>query len=269
LKAAGLRDVVLLNVISPDHGRLEQGVEGEPLEKLQAANRRKLDGMRMALEGQGFSVRCGIEVGHPAVEIVRVAQEERVQLIVMGAQGKSLVQEFLVGSVAWEVVRHAPVPVMVEKFAVIWESGEIRCGSVCAELFKVVLLPTDFSDCANAAFHVVKGWKSAGTEQVILLHIQDERAMQYRPQWQKDEFDREDTKRLDQMQEALTLGGLSSKVLLRTGNPVGETLAVAEEENANLIVSGIRGRTLSAFVLAGSTFENVMRQSRRPVLAIR
>jgi nucleotide-binding universal stress UspA family protein len=62
---------------------------------------------------------------------------------------------------------------------------------------------------------------------------------------------------------------LSSKVLLRTGIPFRETLTVAEEENVSLIALGTRGRTLSAELLAGSTFENVIRQSRRPVLAVR
>jgi nucleotide-binding universal stress UspA family protein len=203
LKAAGLRDVVLLNVISPDQVPLGHGADRELLDQLRWTNQEKLDLMRMALEGQGFSVRCRLEEGHPADEIVRIAREESVQLVVMGAQGKSLVQELLLGSVAWDVVRHAPVPVLVEKFEVIRELGDVRCQRVCAETFEVVLHPTDFSDCANNAFNIVKHLKSAGTERVILLHVQNERAMQYRPQQQKDEFDQEDMRRLEHMQKAL------------------------------------------------------------------
>jgi len=269
LKLAGLRDVVLLNVIPPDQVPMGYGSDRDLLENLRWVNRQKLDLARIALEGQGLSVRYRLEEGRPATEIVRVAQEESVQLIVMGAQGKSLVQELPLGSVAWEVVRHAQMPVLVDKFEVIKVLGEVQCRRVCAESFKVVLHPTDFSDCANRAFNVVKRLKSAGTGQVILLHVQDERVMQYRSQQQRDEFDREDVRRLEQMQKALTLSGLSSKVLLRTGIPFHQTLEVAEEENVGTVVLGTRGRTVAAQLLTGSTFENVVRQSRRPVLAIR
>lgn len=212
LRTVGLRDVVLLHVILPDQVPSGHGVDRELLEKLQWTNRQKLDLMRIALEGQGFSVRCRLEEGNPAVEIVHLTQEERVQLIVMGAQGKSLIQEFLLGSVAWEVVRHARVPVLVEKFDTIRELDDMHCRKVCAESFKIVLHPTDFSDRANAAFHIVKQLKLAGTEQVVLLHVQDERAMKYRPQEQKDEFDREDMSRLEKMRQTLALNGLPSKV---------------------------------------------------------
>jgi len=268
IKAAGLRDVVLLHVISPEQVPLGHGVDSDLLEKLRWTSQQKLDLMRMALEGHGLSARCRLEEGNPAVEIARIAREERVHLIVMGAQGLSLIQEFLLGSVAWEVVRHSRVPVLVEKFEVVKELGDVHCRKVCAESFKAVLHPTDFSECANSAFRIVKQLKSAGTEQVILLHVQDERAMKYRPQQQKDEFDREDMSRLEQMQKALTLNGLPSKAFVRTGIPFAEALKVAEEEDVSLIVLGTRGRSLIAELLSGSTFENVMRHSRRPVLAI-
>ena len=269
LKPAGLRDVVLLNVISPDQVLLGHGSDRDLLENLRWVNRQKLDLARMVLEGQGLSVRCRLEEGHPATEIVRVAQEDSVHLIVMGVQGKSLVHELLLGSAAWEVVRHAPMPVLIDKFEVIEELGEVQCRRVCAESFKVILHPTDFSDCANRAFNVVKRLKAAGTERVILLHVQDARVMQYRSQQQRDEFDREDMRRLEQMQNALSLSGLSSKVLLRTGIPIHQTLEVGEEENVGTFVLGIRGRSVAAQLLTGSTFENVLRESRRPVLAIR
>jgi nucleotide-binding universal stress UspA family protein len=49
--------------------------------------------------------------GKPAEEILRVAREEGVDLIVMGTHGRAGVRQLLVGSVAEEVTRHAPCPV--------------------------------------------------------------------------------------------------------------------------------------------------------------
>lgn len=53
--------------------------------------------------------------GKPAEEIIRVAAEEGVSLIVMGTQGRTGVGRLLMGSVAEEVLRRAPCPVLTVK----------------------------------------------------------------------------------------------------------------------------------------------------------
>lgn len=270
LKAAGMGEVLLLGIIRPGEVPLGQSIDRDILERVRWGGEQQLHIARLALEGQGLVVRTRLEVGPPAAEIVRVAEEERVDLIVMGAQGKSLVQELLLGSVAYQVVRTAPVPVLIDKFDVVRELGHVECRRRCGRTFTRVLHPTDFSDCADVAFNVVKRLRSAGTEEVILLHVQDERAMRQRPPEQLAEFDRTDTERLEKMRHALTLYGiLQVKVLLRHGIPFVEALKVAEEEDVCLVVLGSRGRSAVAEMLSGSTFENVVRQSRRPVLVVR
>ncbi|AFZ71687.1 universal stress protein [Natronobacterium gregoryi] len=52
-------------------------------------------------------------VGRPAREIVSVATEENVDLVVIGSHGRSGASRVLLGSVAETVVRQAPVPVTV------------------------------------------------------------------------------------------------------------------------------------------------------------
>ena len=52
-----------------------------------------------------------VVVGRPAAEIVRVAREQRVDLIVMGTHGRTGLRHLLLGSVAEEVTRQAPCPV--------------------------------------------------------------------------------------------------------------------------------------------------------------
>ena len=49
--------------------------------------------------------------GDPAAQIVKLAADEHVDLIVMGTHGRSGFLRFLMGSVAESVVRHAPCPV--------------------------------------------------------------------------------------------------------------------------------------------------------------
>jgi len=53
--------------------------------------------------------------GVPAEKIIEYAEENNIDLIIMGTQGLTGVQRFLIGSVAENVLRHSKVPVMIVK----------------------------------------------------------------------------------------------------------------------------------------------------------
>jgi nucleotide-binding universal stress UspA family protein len=59
--------------------------------------------------------RCLWVVGQSADEIVRTAQAEKCQMIVMGTHGYGVVGRILMGSVAQRVVAQADVPVLLVK----------------------------------------------------------------------------------------------------------------------------------------------------------
>jgi len=67
------------------------------------------------LEEQGLKVRVEIKEGIPFREIIEVADEEGVSLIVIGSHGKSMVREMLLGSVSEKVARKAKQPVLIVK----------------------------------------------------------------------------------------------------------------------------------------------------------
>ena len=67
-----------------------------------------------ALETTGATHSLRQEIGHPAEAIVRVANEEKCDLIVIGSRGLSGLKEFLLGSVSNRVLHHARCPVLVE-----------------------------------------------------------------------------------------------------------------------------------------------------------
>lgn len=269
LKTAGLREVALLSVIRRSDVPMPETVNRESLEYWRWSLGEKLNVAKMALEGKGLRVLSRIEYGNPAEQIVRVAEEERVETIVMGAQGATAAQELLIGSTAYEVIRRATVPVLLEKFEVIRELGHVRCHQVCEDIFHRVLHPTDFSEYADAAFQFVKRLKTAGTEEVVVIHVQDERVMKQRPAEQIAEFDLHDTGRLETLCRALRLVGMQARPVLRHGIPFREALKAADEFDAGLIVLGSHGRSAVREMLAGSTFENVVRLSRQPVLVVR
>ncbi|WP_440955108.1 universal stress protein [Methanosarcina sp. Mfa9] len=61
----------------------------------------------------GVKVESVILEGNPGDELVKFADKNDIDLVVMGTQGKSGVQRFLLGSVAENVVRHSKNAVLV------------------------------------------------------------------------------------------------------------------------------------------------------------
>lgn len=63
-------------------------------------------------EASGVEVKEVILEGNPGNEILNFAENNNIDLIVMGTLGKTGLDRFLMGSVAENVVRHAKVPVL-------------------------------------------------------------------------------------------------------------------------------------------------------------
>ncbi|HLB72254.1 MAG: universal stress protein [Candidatus Methanoperedens sp.] len=62
---------------------------------------------------EGLEIERVTIEGHPAEEIIKYADKNSIDLIVMGTLGKSGLDRFLLGSVAEKVVRTSKIPVLV------------------------------------------------------------------------------------------------------------------------------------------------------------
>jgi universal stress protein A len=60
-----------------------------------------------------WRIQTKVVVGVPFSDICRTAEQEKVDLIIMGSHGRTGLAHVLIGSVAERVVRHAPCPVLV------------------------------------------------------------------------------------------------------------------------------------------------------------
>jgi nucleotide-binding universal stress UspA family protein len=69
--------------------------------------------MKEQAEALGIATTFQVRVGHPAEQIVHMANEEKVDAIVMGHRGESLLQRWLLGSVAKRVLSYAHCTVVV------------------------------------------------------------------------------------------------------------------------------------------------------------
>jgi len=58
------------------------------------------------------NISKAIVVGHPVVEILKFVESEDIDLIIMGTHGRSRMEHVIFGSVAENVVKKSPVPVL-------------------------------------------------------------------------------------------------------------------------------------------------------------
>jgi len=129
LKEANAQEVVVLHVIHPlefslpqfdDPFALDVATLYAHLPEIEQAilrsHEERLKEIEEELKKAGFKVRTVLTVGEPKEEIVRVAEEERVNVIVIGYHGKSLIERILeIGSTAKAVIKKAKCPVLVVK----------------------------------------------------------------------------------------------------------------------------------------------------------
>jgi nucleotide-binding universal stress UspA family protein len=89
------------------HGNIEEFQQ----QAIDSATKR----MAAAVEefGKKFpKVETRVELGVPAEKILAFAEKEKIDLIVMGAHGRSGLERAIFGSVANKVVKSAPCPVL-------------------------------------------------------------------------------------------------------------------------------------------------------------
>jgi len=61
----------------------------------------------------GVEVESRVLKGHPAEKIVTFAEDNNIDMIIMGSLGKSGYERVLLGSVSEKVIRHAKIPVLI------------------------------------------------------------------------------------------------------------------------------------------------------------
>jgi len=105
-------DLLVLAVASPPEP--PEDIETEAvLENAEAHYKELFDALKAEAVNQGLNPRFEVVAGHPANQIVYRAEQDGVDLIVVGHRGKGFFERLLVGSVSKQVVTHAYCPVLV------------------------------------------------------------------------------------------------------------------------------------------------------------
>ena len=89
--------------------------ENELKNKLIEEAKSKMESIKKELEDIGYKVKDIVVVGVPYKEIVKIAEDEGVDIIIMGSHGKSNLRDILLGSVTENVIKKSNKPVLVVK----------------------------------------------------------------------------------------------------------------------------------------------------------
>ena len=141
-------------------------------------------------------------------------------------------------------------------------------------MFKKILFPTDFSDVSQKAVKYIKQLKGAGAQEVIVLHVIDEKELQVLSRVPDQyltitaQMEKEIAKEMAAVEEDMTAEGFRVKLTVKTGKPFTEIMKTAAEEKTSIIVLGSHGRSNIREMLMGSVSENVIRHAKVPLLVI-
>jgi nucleotide-binding universal stress UspA family protein len=254
----GIKEVVLLNVLSRSViTRVWDPVaELKEVEKLLMKEKDVI-----ASPGINIKVRAvSVLEGEVANAIQKVAAEENVSLIVMGARGKSLIQSVLLGSASRNVLRFGDTHLLVMRYKTL-ENGDME--KHCNMVFARVLFPTDFSQPAEVALSFLKSIKGIG--ELILLNVVSTGETD-------EEIDAnvaEAKSKIDEIAQELKKSGMNVTPKVVVGHPVEEIRSIAENEDVSLIAMSSQGAVAIKKGRIGSTAYDVANSANRPVLILR
>jgi nucleotide-binding universal stress UspA family protein len=225
------------------------------------------DEARAVLVRRELSVETDVVVGDPRAEIVRLADEWRADLIVLGARGLGRIKRLLLGSVSLAVARHASCPVLVVKgrprklASVLVAMDGSEDSFRAARFLQSLVLPRRTKVRLLSVVEPLRYPTTApGAVRGQLLRMIKEVEAERR-----GELDKVLERAAAQLDDKLTRVTRSTP----TGAPADEIIAAANDYDTDLVVVGARGRGGMARLLLGSVSEKVLRDARCPVLIVK
>jgi len=191
-----------------------------------------------------IKVRTEIQVGDIYYGVKEFIKEKEIDLIVMGTKGSGGFEEFLIGSNAERIVRHAPCPVITvhDKVRDFTLKNVVYANSLEEPETKIAPILLELINAFKAHVDVVR----VNTPN------------NFRP-------DHESLPRLKKLAENIGFTDFEVHVY-NDGSEEAGILNFAQQVNADLIAMATHGRTGLAHLLTGSLAESVVNHTHRPVL---
>jgi nucleotide-binding universal stress UspA family protein len=249
-------------------------VGGEPSPKLEEEKFQKQYRERCreamapyALGPGGERVSCVVERSSAAAPtLVEYAETHEVDLIVMGTHGRRGVQRALFGSVAEEVLRTAPCPVLTTRVP------EEDAQASTAPGVERIVVPIDFSEPSQAALQYATQLAPLYDVPMTLVHVVQLPSIPTVYELEFPDLSPEDIEARVQAVLEDWEGSVSShrdlSYVVESGEPVPTILRIAADPS-DLIVMATRGLSGVKRTVLGSVAEGVIRRASGPVISAR
>ena len=145
---------------------------------------------------------------------------------------------------------------------------------VGAMIPKKILFCTDFSENSRPAFALAAEYAKAFEAQLLIVHVIDYKDFPGYVDWIEklrevlDSTEQAVNKRLQSMVQDCAHAVKDVKTYCRRGVTAQEVVALAQEEDVDLIVVGTHGRTGVKHLVMGSVARSVLKTAHRPVLIV-
>jgi nucleotide-binding universal stress UspA family protein len=207
-----------------------------------------------------------VGVGRPAEELLKLAREPRVDLIVMSTHGLTGIRKLFFGSTTERVLRESDIPVLVTGSAMhtarSWED-------VVAEVNRV-LVPIDLQPGTDTNVQDALCVSDALGVPALITHVIEPSRLPFARRQDGLHIDAERRARADQAIEAIVRSASATRQtegLVAYGDPAEEIAKVARDRHAGLIVMGLRA-TGAPHGRMGSVTYRVLCVSHAAVLAL-
>jgi nucleotide-binding universal stress UspA family protein len=198
-----------------------------------------------------------LRIGSPAKSILSMAEEQKADLIVMGARGLGPIKERLLGSVSHRIITLAPCATLIV-------NGPVKA-------MKQILLPLEGPSDAEAAVRFLRLKPFHEAVELTLMTV----LPWTEPPWPSGaaaeaaatEMLEKQTEYIESMAERLRAIGYQAHGVAVVGTPATMILQQATTLRSDLILMGTKGRQgITRFVL-GSVSHAVLHKTPCPILA--
>lgn len=229
-------------------------------------------------EAEAVRIVGRVRVGYAAEEILRYADEEKVDIILMATHGRSGITRWVLGSVADKVLRVAKVPVLLVRTGIPEEVMYDKWPK------RTILVPLDGSKLAEAVLpHVEALARQRGVEvtEVVLLRVNEPLVIladypASRPvSWEEHveqmmaRSKEEGEQYLADVQKRIAGAGLKVRSEVIVGTPADAIIDYSSQNRFNFIVMATHGRSGLSRWAFGSVAEKVLIGGSSPVLLVR
>lgn len=207
----------------------------------------------------GLSTTVVVRSGIPTDELDHFVREHKIDLAIPGTHGRTGMKHLVMGSVAEDLFRHLPCPVLTV-------GPNISKPAVQAVDVRHILFPTDLSDESQAVFPYLASLASQYKASLTLLHVlpvetatnPDARSL---AEPLRKEMQNIFSPHIDP--------GCSAEFIIDFGDTVERILAHAESGRADLIGLGVRKAGEVTTHLRNTVAYRVVLQAHCPVLTAR